>query len=51
MRFITDYCRINQKFVINMYPLPRIGETMKQLELFQYATTIDLNMGYYTIVH
>ena len=40
---------INQKLVINPYPLPRIGETMQQLEGFQYKTALDINMGYYTI--
>ena len=49
MRFITDYRRLNQKFVRNPYPLPRIGKTMQQLEGFQYATSLDLKMGYYTI--
>ena len=32
-----------------MHPLPRIGETIKQLEGFQYTTALDLNMGYYSI--
>ena len=32
-----------------MYPLPRIGETIKKLEVFQYATALDLNRWYYTI--
>ena len=49
MRFITDYCRLNQKLVRNPYPLPIIGETTHQLEGFQYATASDLNMGYYNI--
>ena len=49
MRFIKDYHRINQKLVRKPYPLPRIGETMQQLEGFQYAKALDLNMGYYTI--
>ena len=46
LRFITDYRRINQKLVRKPYHLPRIGETMQQLEGFQYATALDLNMGY-----
>ena len=50
VRFITDYHRLNQKLVRNPYPLPRIGETMQQLEGFQYATALDINMGYYTII-
>ena len=30
-------------------PLLRIGETMKNLEVFQYAAALYLNMGYYTM--
>ena len=32
VRFITEYCRLNQKLVKNPHPLPRIGNTVKQLE-------------------
>ena len=49
MRFITDYRRPNQTLIRKPYPLPRIGKTMQQLERFQYAEALDLNMGYYTI--
>jgi hypothetical protein len=31
------------------YPIPRIADTLQQLEGFQYASALDLNMGYYTI--
>ena len=31
------------------YPLPRISDTLQQLEGFNYATSLDLNMGYYHI--
>ena len=44
-----DYRMLNQKLVRKPYPLPIIGETMQQLEGFQYATSLDLNMVYYTI--
>ena len=47
--FILDYCRLNQKLFRNPYPLPRIGETMQQLEGFQCDAALDLNTGYYTI--
>ena len=47
--FITDYHRLDQKLVIKSYPLPRIGETMQPMEGFQYATALDINIGYYTI--
>ena len=49
VRFITDYWRLNQKFVRKIYPLPTIGETIQQPEGFQYATALDLNMLYYNI--
>ena len=32
-----------------MYLFPIIGETMQQLEVFQYAIEIDINIGYYMI--
>ena len=44
-RFIKDYREINKKRFRKLYPLPRIGETMHQLEGFQYATVLDLSMG------
>ena len=49
MRFTTKYHRLNQKLVRKPYHLPRIGETMQQLEDFQYETALDIHMGYYTI--
>ena len=48
-RFITDCHRLNYNCFINPYPLPRITKTIQQLEGFQYATKLDLNMGYYTM--
>ena len=46
---ITYYRRLNQKLVRKPYDIPRIGKAMQQLEGFQYATSLDLNMGYYKI--
>ena len=31
------------------FPIPRIADTLQQLEGFTFATVLDLNMGYYTI--
>jgi hypothetical protein len=31
------------------YPIPKISTTLQELDDFTYATTLDLNMGYYTI--
>ena len=49
MRVITDYHKINQQSVRNLYPLTRIGKTIKQLGGSHYTTTLYLNMGNYTI--
>ena len=49
VRFITDYNRLNQKLARNPYLLTRIVETIQQLEGFQHATSLYLNIGYYTI--
>ena len=47
--FIAYYYELNQKLVIKSRPLPIIGDTMYQMEQFQYEATLYLNMGYYTI--
>ena len=44
-----DYCNIKKKSVIKPHPLPAIGEKIKKLEGFQYASALDLNMRYYSI--
>jgi hypothetical protein len=31
------------------YPIPIIAQMLQELEKFSYATSLDLNMGYYTI--
>ena len=49
VQFITDYRKVNQMIVRKPYPIPHISDTMQQLEGFQFATALDLNMGYYTI--
>ena len=50
VRFVSDFRRLNQKVKRKPYPLPRISDTLQELEGFQYATSLDLNMGYYHIV-
>ena len=50
MRFITDYCRLNQQSIRKPHTLPRKDETTQQLVGLQYAAELDLNMGYYTLI-
>ena len=49
VRFLSDFRVLNTKIKRKPYPLPKIGDVLQQLEGFQYATTLDLNMGYYTV--
>ena len=49
VRFISDFRKLNQKIKRKPYPLPRISDTLQELEGFQYATSLDMNMGYYHI--
>ncbi len=48
---ILDFRELNKRIVRKPYPIPKIITTLQELELedFTYATTLDLNMGYYTI--
>ena len=47
--FITDHWHINQQLVCKTWLLPKIGETMQQLEGFHFVNARDLNMGYFII--
>ena len=37
---------LNKKLKLKPYPMPKINEMLLKLEGFQYATSIDLDMGY-----
>jgi hypothetical protein len=49
VRTISDFRELNKRIVIKPYPIPKISTTLRELEGLTYATTLDLNMGYYTI--
>ena len=49
VRFTSDFRRLNTKIKRKPYPLPRISDTLQELEGFKYASSLDLNMGYYHI--
>jgi hypothetical protein len=46
---ISDFMELKKQIVKKPYPIPKISSTLLELEGFTYATTLDLNMGYYTI--
>ena len=47
--FLTNYKKVNRQIVCKPFPIPRIVNTLQQLEGFTFATALDLNIGYYTI--
>jgi hypothetical protein len=46
---ISYFRELNKCIVCKPYPIPKISTTLQELEGLTYATTLDLNMGYYTI--
>ena len=46
-RFISDFRELNKRIKRKPYPIPNIQDMLLNLEGFQYATSLDLNMGYY----
>ena len=49
IRFITDFRELNKRIKRKPYPIPKIQDLLMKLEGFQWATSLDLNMGYYHI--
>ena len=49
VRVLTDFREVNKRIVRKPFPIPKIATVLQELEGFQYATALDLNMGYYTI--
>ena len=49
VRFITDFRELNKRIKRKPYPIPKIQDLLLNLEGFQWATSLDLNMGYYHI--
>ena len=49
VRFISDFRELNKRIHRKPYPIPKIQDLLMKLEGFTYATSLDLNMGYYHI--
>jgi Reverse transcriptase (RNA-dependent DNA polymerase) len=45
--FINDFRELNKRIKRKPFPIPNIQDMLLNLEGFQYATSLDLNMGYY----
>ena len=49
LRLLADIRALNMVLKRYPFPLPRIQEMLQKLEGFMWATSLDLNMGYYHI--
>ena len=49
VRFISDFRELNKRIKRKPCPIPKIQDLLLKLEGFKYATSLDLNMGYYHI--
>ena len=49
VRFINDFRELNKRVKRTPFPMPKIQEMLLKLEGFTYATSLDLNMGYYHV--
>ena len=45
-RFIFNFHDLNKVIKQTPYPIPKIQDLLLKLEEFQYATALDLNIGY-----
>ncbi len=46
VRFTTDFHEVNKQLKRKLFPIPKINNLLLKQEGFQYATSLDLNMGY-----
>jgi RNase H-like domain found in reverse transcriptase/Reverse transcriptase (RNA-dependent DNA polymerase)/Integrase zinc binding domain/Retroviral aspartyl protease len=49
IRFVSDFRHLNKFIERRPFPLPSIPELLRSLDGFTFCTTLDLNMGYWTI--
>ena len=49
VRVITDFREVNKRLIRTPYSIPKIATMLQDMEGFTFATSLDLNMGYYTI--
>ena len=50
LRSLADLREVNKVIKRKPYPLPKITDMLQKLEGFMFATSLDLNMGYYHMV-
>jgi hypothetical protein len=48
-RFLSNFWGVKKRLIRKPFPTPKISTVLQELEGFTFATSLDLNMGYYTI--
>jgi hypothetical protein len=49
VRVVSDFRKLNSLLQHQPFPIPKIGDMIRSMEGFTFATALDLNMGYYHI--
>jgi Reverse transcriptase (RNA-dependent DNA polymerase) len=49
IRDISNFKKLNSLLQRHPFPIPKIGDMIRSMEGFTFATALDLNMGYYHI--
>ena len=49
IRLVSDFRKLNSLLKCHPFPIPKIGDMIRSMEGFTFATALDLNMGYYHI--
>jgi hypothetical protein len=49
IRLVTDFRKLNLLLERHPFPIPKIGDMIRSMEGFTFASALDLNMGYYHI--
>jgi hypothetical protein len=49
IRVVSDLRKLNSLLKRHSLPIPNIGDMIQSMEGFNFATALDLNMGYYCI--
>ena len=50
LRSLADLGELNKRIRRHPFPIPKIQDMLQRLEGFMWATSLDLNMGYYHIL-